>query len=585
MGKYSEYGPMKENDPILKEFPGLRKEDLEEVNGFFEPYLFFENVEGGRKVWTSCCHHEGELWPDLVRTETPEHRMIKMLGHNDETYCPYCHRPVRVKNVRKMGKGTRLEEYIPVLFLHAAPDGETVYAQGYWAWKNYATKERWASPPLYMVTRVFRFRRGEWLAWSDRWVGEKAGYKMLRDTAKWIGEPFTNGSGMMVQYCGYQVIGLDRLSGSFLQYTGIQALFEDKSLCSGFVRTLALASLYPEGVEMLLKAGMKTPIDDWVWRRKKNSKAIKWGETDPRKVFDLNSQELKEFLAGNKNLDVLEIYKVLRKNDPKISIKEVESIANRMGMLTLKDVGKTMKQMPGLTLRKLTGYFKRFQGPCCHGMGNRTLSTVARTWLDYIAFAKELGYDLKNPIIQTPKNLDLKHAEAYQAVEVIHAEARRIEMENIRREEAKRRKKQDEEEKKRDSDVHDRVEALTKRYGFESEHYLIRPPESAMEIVEEGRTLCHCVGGYAPRHASGAATILFLRNKDAPEAPLCTIEMRGNAIVQIHGYRNDAEDKVGPKMRYREILDPWLVWIEAGSKRDKLGRPKLPKKAKEVNVA
>lgn len=585
MGKYSEYGPMKENDPILKEFPGLGKEDLEQVNGFFEPYLFFEDVKGGRRVWTSCCHHEGELWDRLPRIETPEHRVIASLKHNEGTHCPYCHRMVTAKNVKKLGKAKKLEAYIPVLFIHVSPDGETVYAQGYWARKCYSGEKMWASQPLYMVTRVFRFRRGEWLSWGDQYVGGKAEYKMCRENLKWIGEPFVSGSWMMASYCDYKIVGLDRLNNSFLRYTGLQERFLVKGWNGGFVRTMALASLYPEGVEMLWKTGMDGPIEDWVYRRKKNAKTIKWGETDPRKVFDLNSQELKEFLAGNKNLDVLEIYKVLRKNDPKITIKEVESIANRMGLLTLKDVGKTMKQMPGLTLRKLTGYFKRFQGPCCHGMGNRTLSAVARTWLDYIDFAKELGYDLKNPIIQTPKNLDLKHAEAYQAVEVIHAEARRIEMENIRREEAKRRKKQDEEAKKRDSDVHDRVEALTKRYGFESEHYLIRPPESAMEIVEEGRTLCHCVGGYAPRHASGAATILFLRNKDAPEAPLCTIEMRGNAIVQIHGYRNDAEDKVGPKMRYREILDPWLVWIEAGSKRDKLGRPKLPKKAKEANVA
>lgn len=585
MGKYSQYTRAKAGDRVLKEFPGLSKEDLEQVNGFFEPYLFFENVEGGRKVWTSCCHHEGELWPDLVRTETPEHQMIKMLGHNDETYCPYCHRPVRAKNVRKMGTGKRLEEYIPVLFLHAAPDGETVYAQGYWAWKNYATKERWASPPLYMVTRVFRFRRGEWLAWSDRWVGEKAGYEMLRDTAKWIGEPFTNGSGMMVQYCGYRVIGLDRLSGSFLQYTGIQAMFEDKSLCSGFVRTLALASLYPEGVEMLLKAGMTAPIDDWVWRRKKNSKVIKWGEKDPRKVFDLNGRELKEFLDGDKDLDILAIYKALRKNDQGTTIQAVREAANTLGAMQLKDVSKVISEMPGLKLERLMQYFDRHTGPRCGGRGVMTASGVARMWLDYISFAKQLGYDLKNPLIRTPKNLDLKHTEAYQAVVAIHEEQLRIERERDRIARARRKKEEIAAAKHQDESVHGRAEALNRRYGFESEHYMIRPPVSAREIVEEGRALRHCVGGYAGRHAAGTATILFLRSKEQPDVPLCTIEMRGNTIVQIHGYQNDAGQRVTPREKYREILEPWLAWVAAGSKRTKDGRPKLPKKLKEVKVA
>lgn len=105
--------------------------------------------------------------------------------------------------------------------------------------------------------------------------------------------------------------------------------------------------------------------------------------------------------------------------------------------------------------------------------------------------------------------------------------------------------------------------------------------------MAEGRVLKHCVGGKADSHVGGAVTILFLRNRKDPETPLCTIEMRGNEIVQIHGYRNDLEackanpKKKNPRELYQEILEPWLAWLTAGSKRDKLGRPKLPKKAKE----
>lgn len=578
MGKYSVYTRATPGDKILKEFPGLSKAELETANSFFTPYLFFENVKGGRRVWTSCCHHEGELWEELPRTETAEHRSVLMLGHNDEVYCPYCHRLARAKNVKRMGKGKKLEEYIPVLFLHTAPDGETVYAQGYWARKSYAERERWAGPPHYMVTRVFRFRRGEWLAWGDRWVGEKAGYKMLREDVKWIGEPFTNGSGMMVQYCGYQVIGLGRLSDSFLRYTGVQTQFEGGGLCGGLVRTLALASLYPEGVEMLLKAGMTEPIDDWVWRRKKNAKVIKWDEKDPRKVFGLNGRELKEFLAGDKDLDILEIYKTLRKGDRGMTIQTVREAANALGAMQLKEICKVMSKMPGLKLERLMQYFDRHTGPRCGGRGVMRAGDVARMWLDYIYFAKQLGYDLKNPLIRTPKNLDLKHTEAYQAVVAIHEEERRTEAEAHRKAEVAAARSKDE-------GVRGRVEALQKRYGFESERYLIRPPESAVEIVEEGKVLCHCVGGFAGRHAKGEVTILFLRDKKAPKEPLCTIEMRGKDIVQIHGYRNDAGQRVTPKEKYQEILEPWLAWVGGGSKRDKAGRPKLPKKQKEVNAA
>lgn len=580
MGMYHEYAKSKTRDKALKDFPGLSKEELETANSFFTLYLFFENVEGGRRVWTSCCHHDGELWEELPRTETPQHREVMALKHNDECECPYCHKKVTVKNVKQMGTGKRLEEYVPILFLHTSKDGGTIYAQGYWTWKGYADKERMAKPPLYKVTRMFRFRRGEWLAWEHRWIGGEK-YGMVIEGKKWIGEPFTSGEGMMVSYCQYRVIGLDRLADSFLRYTGIMDLYAGEPWCERLVSRLALAAQYPEGVEMLTKAGLTKPIEDWVWCRKKNAKAIKWDEKDPRKVFDLNSRELKEFLASKRDLDVLAAYKDLRKGDKKITFKEVEKAQNRLGEYLLVDIAKELKRTPTTTLRKLIQYLERMEGPRCGGRGVMTLRNAAEMWRDYIKFARELKYDLKNPIIFTPKNLDLKHTEAYQAVVAIRAEKERAANAKIAQAERKRIEKEDQ-------GVQGRVEQLQKRYGFESEHFLIRPPVSAVEIVTEGQVLHHCVGGYAGRHAQGTATILFLRYRDNPEIPLCTIEMRGSNLIQVHGYKNDFDDNIGPRTRYAEILTPWLAWVKAGSRRTKDGRPRLPKqhkKNKEVKAA
>lgn len=588
MGKYSDYTAMEPDYHILKEFPGLSREELDKANSFFKPYLFFENVKGGRKVWTSCCHHRGELWSKVFRLETEEGRGVLLSEHNGEVKCPYCHRWVTVKNVKKMGQAKKLEEYIPVLFLHASDDGETLYAQGYWAWKAYAREEQWANAPLYMVTRVFRFRRGEWLAWRDQWCGGDTD-KLRRENREWIGEPFTSGGGMMVSYCGYKVIGLEALSESFLRYTGVRQRYEGRDLCDGFVRTLALAALYPEGVEMLLKAGMTRPIEEWVWRRKKNAKTIHWGEKDPRKVFDLNGRELKEFLAGGKDLDVLKIYKALRKDDKRLTIGEVERQAKDMGLFVLQDLAKRLKTLPGLTLGTLTRYFARFASDEAErqaakakrnaGMARR--QSVVRMWIDYINFARELGYDLTNPVIRTPRDLERKHDEAYQAVVAIREEAQRRENERLA---AKERAQV----KKREEDARRRAEELNKRYGFESEHYLIRAPKSAAEIVEEGRALCHCVGGYAARHAEGTDTILFLRSKRRPGIPLCTIEMRGSQLVQVHGYSNERKPcpenpkQLPARKLYAEILTPWLAWVAAGSRRNKKGEPITTKKKEEA---
>jgi len=79
-------------------------------------------------------------------------------------------------------------------------------------------------------------------------------------------------------------------------------------------------------------------------------------------------------------------------------------------------------------------------------------------------------------------------------------------------------------------------------------------------------------------------TILFMRQEKHPNKPWLTIEMNGNSLIQIHGFRNEGmyttKGRFAPDPRevYREFLDTWLDWLQKGSKRDKDGNPKIPKK-------
>ena len=80
---------------------------------------------------------------------------------------------------------------------------------------------------------------------------------------------------------------------------------------------------------------------------------------------------------------------------------------------------------------------------------------------------------------------------------------------------------------------------------YEDETYKISLPKKLSEIVREGSSLGHCVGGYTDRHLRGETTILFLRQKDLPNTSLYTIEVHGwktknpnMRVAQIHGMRN-----------------------------------------------
>ena len=60
------------------------------------------------------------------------------------------------------------------------------------------------------------------------------------------------------------------------------------------------------------------------------------------------------------------------------------------------------------------------------------------------------------------------------------------------------------------------------------------------ELLNEGRVLHHCVGGYVDRVLSGESYIVFLRKAQAPQVPYVTINVSASKkfIIQIHGVNN-----------------------------------------------
>ena len=136
-------------------------------------------------------------------------------------------------------------------------------------------------------------------------------------------------------------------------------------------------------------------------------------------------------------------------------------------------------------------------------------------------------------------------------------------------------------------------EKLRKMYEFEYGDLCIVVPSSTEEIIQEGKTLKHCVAGYAARHFNGQLHILFLRHKKKPGVPFITMEIntrkstRDNVVIQqIHGYRNEgylkpvpgiSSNNARPQYKYKWFLDVWKEWVKNGSRRDKDGKPIIPK--------
>lgn len=89
-----------------------------------------------------------------------------------------------------------------------------------------------------------------------------------------------------------------------------------------------------------------------------------------------------------------------------------------------------------------------------------------------------------------------------------------------------------------------------------------RLPRESVELIDEGKTLNHCVGGYAQTHADGKI-IVFIRHARRPERSWYTlnIDLTGEKWreIQLHGYGNEYAHGKWLKIprEVREFVDRW----------------------------
>lgn len=79
---------------------------------------------------------------------------------------------------------------------------------------------------------------------------------------------------------------------------------------------------------------------------------------------------------------------------------------------------------------------------------------------------------------------------------------------------------------------------FTDKYDFSYGNYIFTYPKSTQDIKDEAVSQSNCVGSYIQRVLDGVCHIIFMRNKNAPEKSLVTLEIRDDQIVQAKGPYN-----------------------------------------------
>lgn len=281
-------------------------------------------------------------------------------------------------------------------------------------------------------------------------------------------------------------------------------------------------------IEMYAKKGMDDLVRLLVSKEGKSKYINRRGDTLKKQLRLKDKSEIKRFIKSKGNIDLLKILQAKQKYGHKWHEEQEQFLLNIMkNWYGEKWLSLLLKYM---TVQQLMNRIEKYmeQG------GFFSAADVVSIYFDYLTMRRDLGYDMTNEIYLYPKILREKHDEMVKEKNV------RANRDYITR------------KKEEYHGIAEKYGKAEKRYFYQADGYVIRPARDAGEIIMEGRTLHHCVGGdnYLKRHDKGSSYILFLRKEEYPDTPYYTIEIRDTDILQWYGLRDKKPDA--------EIIAPWL---------------------------
>lgn len=156
----------------------------------------------------------------------------------------------------------------------------------------------------------------------------------------------------------------------------------------------------------------------------------------------------------------------------------------------------------------------------------KAIYQIASEWLDYLSMCSRMGYNLSQSNITYPRHLKKAHNEVSTIFQVKKNEAYEKQLAKM-------------------------YPNIMNQYGYETEHFIIDAPHSQADLVNESAALDHCVKSYVPRIIDHKCIVIFLRQKQAPEKPFYTMELRKNDLVQCCTKGN----KTPEEMKNQSVLD------------------------------
>lgn len=465
-------------------------------------YIFTTRDDGEEKGYCTHCKAEFET---------------NKLKHNSRYTCPNCGSECIVKQAWR-GHKHLIDKACFLWYEKSIEDSSVLVARGFYVERYYGDYENvcnmYGLEAAYIFADKPKMLKKYW--WNHEWYETKSIYSFN-----------INSLGNIPYFCNYDNIK-KVIEGTRFKYAPYKNFLEGDML-----KFFELYNKYPI-IEQLTKAGLGSLIN----HRLQGSlmyNSVYWKGKDIFKAIRLSRGDLKEINTAEVALTplFLKIYQDAKKDKSNLTSQEVKYLEYKScdDYDRLKSLSKYTK------LRKIYKYMKKQDKVNKKDKYRSDLST----WDDYLNDCEKLNWDITNDSVLFPKNLYTAHQNTIVQIKI----------------------KADE---KINDKIAKRLKALNKKYYFEYKGLLIRPANDSIELLEEGKALTHCVGGYAQRYADGTTNILFIRKLSEPDKPYYTMEVFGNDIRQTRGLRNCA-----PTQEVKEFIEAFCK-----AKLNKKPRVKIP---------
>ena len=332
-----------------------------------------------------------------------------------------------------------------------------------------------------------------------------------------------------------------------MKYSGLEILAQNHKGRLPYEGAIPIYLEFPK-LEWICKMGLNNLAANIV-----NKYSFHYLSTD---VIDYKANTIYEILGLTKvntkilqeidgNTDELDLLREAQRLDIRMSAEQVKEYYEVFGC----NIQLLREKRNKISFHKFFKYFDKEIEKYMDGKSKDKLKrkelielkrNMARDWLDYLDWCRELKYDLDNMFIYMPNNFKQVHDRV--AKEYKDLKDRKAAAEKKRRDKLVAKKMQ---KIKKDMEEIFSKNAGVDALNIKGNGLILIIPANSAAIKEEGEALHHCVGTYIERVAKGETAIFFIRKENEPSKPYYTLEWRDNKVIQCRGMNNcSVTDKV-----------------------------------------